>query len=75
MQTRDPKSPIGFTTTGIVQTAGGQGAVAKACGVPVQSVAKWKYIPGRHARAVSILAGLPLAIVRPDMVYEKGTAE
>ena len=37
MQTRDPKSPIGFTTTGIVQTAGGQGAVAKACGVPVST--------------------------------------
>lgn len=62
------KSPIGYTIVGIIQTAGGQGAVAKACGVAVQSVQKWRYIPGRHARQVAIMAGLPLAIVRPDMV-------
>jgi len=62
------KFPVGFTTRGIVQLAGGAGVVANACGVTVQSVAKWKYIPGPHARQVSIAAGLPLAVVRPDMV-------
>ncbi len=62
------KSPIGFTTVGIIQTAGGAGAVARATGISIQSVAKWRYIPGKHARQVAIMAGLPLAVVRPDMV-------
>lgn len=64
------KLPVGFTTIGIINLAGGVGAVGKACGVTVQSVVKWKYIPGKHARTVAILAGMPLAIVRPDMVQE-----
>lgn len=68
MNSRKSKIPVGFTTTGIIQLAGGQGAVARACGVTVQSVAKWKYIPGKHARQVAIIAGLPLEVVRPDMV-------
>lgn len=68
MELRKGKMPIGFTTVGVIQLAGGAGAVARSCNVTVQSVAKWKYIPGKHARTVSIMAGLPLEIVRPDMV-------
>lgn len=62
------KLPVGYTVTGIIETAGGASAVAKATGVALQSVVKWRYIPGWHARTVAILAGLPLAVVRPDMV-------
>jgi len=61
--------PIGYTVEGILALAGGRGAVAKKLGLPVQSVAKWaRRIPDRHARQVAIMAGLPLEIVRPDMV-------
>lgn len=62
------KLPVGYTVTGVIETAGGPSAVAKACEIPIQSVVKWRYIPGWHARKVAILAGLPLAVVRPDMV-------
>ena len=55
------KMPVGYTVIGVIETAGGAGKVAAACGVPVQSVAKWR----------AILAGLPLAVVRPDMVQHK----
>lgn len=67
---KSSKFPVGYTTSGVVQTAGGNGVVARALNLPVQSVAKWKYIPGRHARQVAIMAGLPLAVVRPDMVQQ-----
>ncbi len=50
--------------------AGGHGKVAKLCGISVQSVTKWRYVPAWHAQKVAIAAGLPLAIVRPDMVRE-----
>lgn len=61
--------PIGYTVEGILALAGGRGAVAKKLGLPIQSVAKWaRRIPDRHARTVAIMAGLPLEIVRPDMV-------
>ena len=62
------KQPFGFTVSGIIGMAGGAGKVAEACKVPIQSVNKWRYIPTWHARQVAILAGLPLEIVRPDMV-------
>lgn len=62
------KLPIGYTVVGVIEMAGGACAVAKACEVPVQSVAKWRYIPGWHARRVAIMAGIPISIVRPDMV-------
>lgn len=66
---RHHQEPLGFTVTGIVNLAGGAGVVARACGVTVQSVVKWsRRIPADHARTVAILAGLPLEIVRPDMV-------
>lgn len=52
--------------------AGGRGAVATACGVTIQTVSKWdRRIPIQHARKVAIMAGLPLGIVRPDMVKEE----
>lgn len=64
----DHTKPIGFTVSGIVDLAGGPPEVAKACGVSMQSVIKWTTIPGKHARTVAVLAGLPLEIVRPEMV-------
>jgi len=53
---------------GVIAMAGGAGVVGRHCGVATQTVNKWRYIPGWHARQVAILAGLPLAVVRPDMV-------
>lgn len=61
--------PIGYTVEGVLALAGGRGAVAIKCEVSIQSVAKWeRRIPGHHARQVAIMAGLPLEIVRPDLV-------
>ena len=61
--------PVGFTVEGVLALAGGRGAVAKELGVSVQSVVKWgRRIPAPHARKVAVMAGLPLEIVRPDMV-------
>jgi hypothetical protein len=66
---KDKQSPIGFTVDGVIGVAGGKAAVARACGVTIQSVAKWgRRVPAKHAKTVAILAGLPLEIVRPDMV-------
>ena len=62
-------SPVGFTVEGVLGLAGGKARVARQCGVTVQTVAQWgARIPAHHAREVAILAGLPLAVVRPDMV-------
>ena len=61
--------PLGFTLDGIINAAGGSVVVAKALGLKVQTIAKWdRRVPGKHARQVAILAGLPLEIVRPDLV-------
>lgn len=61
--------PLGFTVGGIVGLAGGAAAVAAATGLTVAAVGQWdRRIPARHARRVAIMAGLPLEIVRPDMV-------
>lgn len=61
--------PVGFTVDGIIALAGGVPAIAEKCSITTQSVYKWKRrIPSEHARVVAIMAGLPLAIVRPDMV-------
>lgn len=69
MKHRD--SPIGFTVDGILAAAGGPAAVANACGLTVQAVAKWgRRVPERHAQKVAVMAGLPLEIVRPDLVRE-----
>lgn len=70
MKSQRAKLPVGYTVTGIIDKAGGVGRVARECGVTVQAVNKWKYIPGWHAEKVAILAGLPLAIVRPDHVAQ-----
>lgn len=62
-------APVGFTVAGVVALAGGYGAVAKKCEVSIQTVTKWsRRIPDRHAQTVAVLAGLPLEIVRPDLV-------
>jgi hypothetical protein len=69
MTTKAHESPVGLTVQGVIGIAGGKAAVARACGVTIQSVAKWgRRIPARHAKTVAVLAGLPLGIVRPDMV-------
>lgn len=61
--------PIGYTVEGVLALAGGRGAVAIKCVVSIQSVSKWgRRIPAHHARQVAIMAGLPLEIVRPDLV-------
>jgi hypothetical protein len=66
--------PVGFTVQGILALAGGAGEVARKLGVTVQAVAKWdRRIPGQHAREVAIMAGLPLAVVRPDLVTDKAS--
>lgn len=66
---QDQQEPIGFTVSGIVEMAGGRAAVARGLGVAIQTVNQWKTkVPPRHARKVAIMAGLPLEIVRPDMV-------
>ena len=65
------QEPIGFSVEGIVAMAGGTGKVAQARGLAVQSVSQWcerNCIPRRHARELAIMAGLPLELVRPDMV-------
>lgn len=73
---KDNQEPLGFTVSGIIGMAGGAGAVARACGISVQSVAKWtKRVPASHARTVAVRAGLPLEIVRPDMVQAAYTKE
>jgi hypothetical protein len=68
-QRRRPDEPVGYTVEGILGMCGGKGAVARQCGVTVQAVANWgRRVPAMHARTVAIMAGLPLEIVRPDMV-------
>lgn len=71
MRTLKKKSqePVGFTVAGILGLAGGAGAVARKLGITVQAVGNWdRRIPHEHARTIAIMAGLPLEIVRPDMV-------
>jgi len=64
--------PVGFTVEGVLGMAGGKGAVARKLGISVQTVTKWnRRIPSAHAQKIAILAGLPLAVVRPDMVQHK----
>lgn len=66
---KEVDAPVGYTVEGILAMAGGRGFVAQRLGLSVQTVSKWeRRIPGPHARAVAILAGLPLEIVRPDLV-------
>lgn len=63
--------PIGFTVEGVLGLAGGRAEVGRRLGVSLQALAKWsRRIPAKYAREVAIMAGLPLAIVRPDMVRE-----
>lgn len=63
--------PIGYSVEGVLQLAGGRGAVAKKLGLTLQTVDKWeRRIPGKHAREVAIMAGLPIEIVRPDFVQQ-----
>lgn len=75
MQPNKRKLPIGFTVSGVVAIAGGSSTVAKECGVSPQAVHKWKYIPRKHARKVGVMAGLPLEIIRPDMVQSGSESE
>lgn len=61
--------PIGFTVEGIIARAGGCAVVARELGLAFQTVSQWdRRIPSTHAFRVAILAGLPIEIVRPDLV-------
>ena len=70
MTIKQHRLPVGYTVQGVIGMAGGAAEVARRCGVPVQSVVKWRYIPSKHARTVAIAAALPIGIVRPDFVQE-----
>lgn len=73
MNTKTSDEPVGFTVQGILDMAGGRNHVANALGLTIQTVDKWeRRIPGKHARRVAIMAGLPLEIVRPDHVKAAG---
>ena len=63
--------PIGFSVAGIIDLAGGPAEVARRLGLTIQTVAKWdRRIPGKYARDIAIMAGLPIKIVRPDHVQD-----
>lgn len=64
--------PVGYTVAGVVALAGGPKAVAEKTKITAQAVSKWERIPMGHARQVAIMSGLPLEIVRPDMVWSTG---
>jgi hypothetical protein len=64
---RDASSPAGMTITGVVELAGGVGAVAAACGVSRSAVSQWVRVPKQHIRTVRDLSGLPLSVLRPDL--------
>jgi hypothetical protein len=61
------KTPLGFSVRGVVVRAGGPEVVAHAIGVSHQSVRNWLTVPAKHAETVAQLAGLPLAVVRPEL--------
>lgn len=62
------RQPIGYTVQGVVAKAGGVPFLSKDLGVTSQTIHKWRQIPSWHAQRVAVLAGLPLAVVRPDLV-------
>lgn len=75
IQSTKSDEPVGFTVRGIIAMAGGTAAVAEKCGLSFQAVNGWeRRIPDPHARTVAIMAGLPLAVVRPDHVKGVGDA-
>lgn len=66
---QDREKPVGFTVEAIIAMAKGATAIAARCGISGAAVGKWRdEIPRKYAREVAILAGLPIEIVRPDMV-------
>lgn len=75
IQSTKSDEPVGFTVDGIIAMAGGTAVVAEKCGLSFQAVNGWeRRIPGPHARTVAIMAGLPLAVVRPDHVKKVSDA-
>jgi hypothetical protein len=66
---KKPKSsPVGYTIKYVVNKAGGAKVLSEMLGITKQAVYRWKAVPVDHAELVSRLSGLPLAIVRPDLV-------
>ena len=67
-------APLGYSVQGIVELAGGAANVSRlltenGMQITLQGVTRWaSRIPREYAQAVAIFAGLPLEIVRPDMV-------
>ncbi|RQS39801.1 Cro/CI family transcriptional regulator [Burkholderia sp. Bp8990] len=69
MTTKANRKPIGYSVRGVVTKAGGAVKVAETLGLSHQAVRQWgDVIPSRHAEIVAGLAGLPLGVVRPDLV-------
>lgn len=64
------RQPVGFTVQGVIAKAGGVPLLSKDLGVTSQTIHKWKQIPSWHAERVAVLSGLPLAVVRPDLVQK-----
>ena len=53
----------------VIEKAGGTAAVSEALGVPRKTVQKWleRGIPMRYALRLSVISGVPLTHIRPDM--------
>jgi hypothetical protein len=56
--------PKGFNIHQLLFLCGGKAAVAKACGV---TNPRWTTVPDKHVATIAKLAGLPIAIIRPDL--------
>jgi DNA-binding transcriptional regulator YdaS (Cro superfamily) len=50
---------------------GGESALARALGIKVQSVQKWKKIPADRIIAVEQATGIPREQLRPDLYRKK----
>jgi DNA-binding transcriptional regulator YdaS (Cro superfamily) len=63
--------PMTKTNQEIVEMAtakvGGESALARALGIKVQSVQKWKKIPAERVLDVEYATGIPREQLRPDL--------
>ena len=51
----------------IVAQAGGPAKVAKALGIRITAVIKWRQVPANRAPEVAVMAGMTTRDVRPDV--------
>jgi len=54
---------------------GGESALARALGIKVQSVQKWKKIPADRVVAVEQATGIPREQLRPELYHKKSKQE